>query len=157
MGSMSIEITGATTAELLQFMKEGNAVTSKARDVVSVTRDAITAEKFKKAKRTIAYIPWAAEDILFMAKLAVDLGPEARLAASQIAKAMKSRAGNKRSYQTLYAMAYNVTHFLKNGNAGSMSKSTIQTLADNGYTSAMMSRATGNMLGDVRELDMRMA
>lgn len=152
-GSVSFEISGASASELIEFARLSTQ--SKPKDVVSVTREAIAPKR--ATKRPQHYIPWSATDISLMAKIALDLGPDAKIPASLIAKEMQSRPGNKRTYNTLYGMAYNIARFLKEGKPGNLSKSNLADLAENGYTASMMVAAPSNLLGDVRHLSVHEA
>lgn len=152
-GEVSFEVTNATAAELIEFARLGNQ--AKQKDVVSVTREAIA--PVKRGKRSVNYIPWHRSDLGFMAKMALDLGPQAKVPASAIAKAMKSQPSNKRAYNTLYAMAYNIARYLKEGKKGNLSKTNLAELADMGYTAAMMSAPSSNLLGDPMRIPVREA
>lgn len=152
-GAVSFELTDATPAQLMEFAQLGNQ--TKQKDVVSVTKEAIVSKKV--SKRPINYIPWHRADLGFMAKMALDLGPEAKVPAGAIAKAMKGQPSNKRAYNTLYAMAYNIARYLKDGRPGNLSKTNLAELADMGYTAAMMRTPSTNMLGDVRQIPVREA
>lgn len=153
-GEFSCELTNATAADIIQLMREANSHKSKSQDVISVTREAIASSK----KKTVNYLPWTTEDIGIVAKLAVALGPNAKRPASQIAKAMQKRPGNKRTYTTLYGTCYNIYRFLREGKPGNISKSTIADLEEMGYTASMMTTpAESNLLGSVRHLEVQQA
>lgn len=158
-GEVSIDITEASAADLFEFTKMINTPKPKTKDVVTVTQEAIKAAPSVKKRKTINYLPWEANQLAFIAEKSLEVGFYAPRAAATIAKIVQKQAGNRRSYNTLYAMAYNIHRYLRVGNSGSMSSLAVKTLNDMGYTAAMMrkSETQSNLLGDARRLEVREA
>lgn len=160
LGSLNIDVVDATPAEMLEFTKGVQASAAKQKDVVETTTAAIANGTQKRRKRA-QNIHWDITDLVFMAKMAVDLGPDAKVPASTIAHAMSAQAHNVRKYDTLYAMAYNVARYLRDNKQGSLSRVNLKMLADNGYTGGMMRATRSNLLGnpenEVRHLSVREA
>lgn len=161
-GKVEIDISEASVTELFEFAQAANKTAvsqDKLTDVVSVTKEAISARPKQKATRSNVCHPWTETDLLFIARMAVDLGSNADRAGSTIAAAMLKQPSNHRIYTTLYSMANNVFRYLTVGKPGNMSNANIKILNAMGYTPGVMIRTaqSSNMLGDVRHLNVQQA
>ncbi len=160
-GSVQFDITDATAFELLEFARGGNIINAKNKDVVAVAKEAISTPAVKVRKRNSKQSPvsWAPEDVLFMAKLAVQMDPTEPLPVVSLTKAMLNKPSNTRAYDTIYAQAHSILRYIRLGTPNKISKSNVAMLKQHGFTPGMLgtSAATTNRLGDVRYLQVQQA
>jgi hypothetical protein len=151
-GSRVIDIVNASVAEVQQLISH----TPTKKNVVETTSDAIisgtdkTSVAPKKYRRRATNLLWTIDDIEFIARMSLQLGPDAKAPSKTIANALKGR-GNARTFGTLNAMAYNVYRYLRDGKqAKSLTNKSVTELNSLGYTAGMMRPATRtNFLGEV--------